>query len=54
MLSTSNQYISLGVQLLIMTLQIQKSRFENQKNTPVQAVECALNTACYEEIAIWN
>jgi len=29
--STSNHCLSLGVQLLIMTLQILKSRYENQK-----------------------
>jgi len=29
--STSNQYASLGLQLLIMTLQLPKLRYENQK-----------------------
>jgi len=35
MSSTSNQYLSLGLQLVIMTLPILKSHYENQTNTPV-------------------
>jgi len=52
--TTNNHYFSLGQQLVIKTLQLLKSRYENPKYTPVYTVECALNTACQEEIAIWN
>jgi len=34
--STSNQYASLGLQLLIMTLQLLQLRYENQKSLQVR------------------